>query len=179
MVFRGVGCIAGETQAGFSCGFSPFPSHMVLYRCHTSPSFVRFCTEIVMKINTDPQPLDSKVDATGEDLPSGGENVALSAFCFYGFLFFWCKEICFRGYFQLAWHQRAREWQRKLGSLFLSIPQIIFCSYCSQIPLLLTLVRVDSKVCHWDPSSMTWTNIAGKKGIKPVSLLQDFSEPFK
>ena len=126
-----------------------------------------------------PVALDSKVDATGEDLPSGRENVALSAFCFYGFFFFWCKEICFRGYFQLAWHQRAREWQRKLGSLFLSIPQIIFCSYCSQIPLLLTLVRVDSKVCHWDPSSMTWTNIAGKKGIKPVSLLQDFSEPFK
>ena len=60
MVFRGEGCIAGETQAGFSCGFSPFPSHMVLYRCHTSPSFVRFCIEIVMKINTDTQPLDPK-----------------------------------------------------------------------------------------------------------------------
>jgi len=87
MVFRGEGCIAGETQAGFSCGFSPFPSHMVLYRCHTSPSFVRFCIEIVMKINTDTQPLDPKVDATGEDLPSGRENVALSTFCFYGFLF--------------------------------------------------------------------------------------------
>ena len=35
-----------------------------------------------------PVALDSKVDATGEDLPSGRENVALSAFCFYGFFFF-------------------------------------------------------------------------------------------
>ena len=89
MFLRGEGCIAGETQAGFSFGFSLFPSHTVLYRFHTSPSFVRFCIEIVMKINTDTQPLD----ATGEDLPSGRENVAVSAFCFYGFLgnyFFKC-----------------------------------------------------------------------------------------
>ena len=35
-----------------------------------------------------PVALDSKVDATGEDLPSRRENVALSAFCFYGFFFF-------------------------------------------------------------------------------------------
>lgn len=84
MFLRGEGCIAGETQAGFSFGFSLFPSHTVLYRFHTSPSFVRFCIEIVMKINTDTQPLD----ATGEDLPSGRENVAVSAFCFYGFFFF-------------------------------------------------------------------------------------------
>ena len=85
MVLRGEGCIAGETQAGFSYGFSPLPSQMVLYKFHTSPSLVRFCIEIVMKINTDTHPLDPKVDATGENLTSGRENVALSAFHFYGF----------------------------------------------------------------------------------------------
>lgn len=82
MFLRG-GCIAGETQAGFLWILSlPLP-HGFIQISYRSPSFVRFCIEIVMKINTDTQPLD----VTGEDLPSGRENVALSAFVFMAFFF--------------------------------------------------------------------------------------------
>ena len=64
-----------------------------------------------MKINTDTQPLD----ATGEDLPSGRENVAVSAFCFYGFFFFLSSRNLFQGIFSASLASESRGMTEKIG----------------------------------------------------------------